>query len=164
LKVPGDGVVIRRGQAGLNLDRRHVRAKLPGVAVRKTQRGCLGLAHAHDLANLVQVEVTDRDSLMGSGATGLDSRADGITLDVEHRDRGKMLGCLVRRLAGSLHLFDTGVGQQDHEWGVVAPVLSPGRDQVLALQVPAYAAELLIGQIQVLQQPACGCRQPCRKC
>jgi hypothetical protein len=91
---------------------------------------------------------------MGSGATDLDGRADGITVDVEHRDRGKMLGCLVGRLAGSLHLFDTGMGQQDHEWGVVAPALSPGRDQVLALQVPAYAAELLIGQIQVLQQPA----------
>jgi hypothetical protein len=91
---------------------------------------------------------------MGSGATDLDGRADGITLDVEHRDRGKMLGCLVRCLAGSLHLVDTGVGQQDHEWGVVAPALSPGRDQVLALQIPADGAELLIGQIQVPQQPA----------
>src|SRR6185312_2064334 len=77
LKVPGDGTVIRRGQAGLNLDSRHVRAKLPGVAVRKTQRGSLGLEHVHDLANRVQVEVTDRDSLMGSGATDLDGRADG---------------------------------------------------------------------------------------
>jgi hypothetical protein len=34
-----------------------------------------------------------------------------------------MLGCLVRRPAGSLHLFDTGAGQQDHEWGVMVPVL-----------------------------------------
>ena len=101
LKVPGDGAMIRRGQAGLNLGRRHVRAKLPGVAVRKRQRGCLGLEFAHDLADRVQVEVTDRDSLVSSGATGLDGRADGITLDVEHRDRGKMLGCLVGRPAGS---------------------------------------------------------------
>jgi hypothetical protein len=30
LKVLTDRVVIRRGQADLNLDRRHVRAKLPG--------------------------------------------------------------------------------------------------------------------------------------
>ena len=88
LKVPGDGVVIRRGQAGLNLDRRHVRPKLPGLAVRKTQRG-LSLELAHDLANRIQVEVTDRDSPVGPGATGLDGRADGITLDVDHRDRGK---------------------------------------------------------------------------
>jgi hypothetical protein len=51
-KVPGDGVVIRGGQAGLNLDRCHVRAKLPGVAVGKRQRGCLGLEHAHDLRTL----------------------------------------------------------------------------------------------------------------
>lgn len=86
--------------------------------------------------------------------TDLDRRAHGITLDVDHGDRGKMLGGLVRRLAGSLHLFDTGVGQQDHERGVVAPVLSPGRDQVLPLQIPAYAAELLVGQLEVLQQPA----------
>src|SRR5689334_4630195 len=82
LKVPGDGVVIRRGQAGPNLDRRHVRAKPPGVAVRKTQQSCLGLELAHDLADLVQIEVTDSDSPVGPGATGLDGRADGITLDV----------------------------------------------------------------------------------
>jgi len=61
-----------------------------------------------------------------------------------------MLGCLVRRPAGSLHLVDADVGQQDHEWGVVAPVLSPGRDQARALQIPAYAAELLVGQFEVL--------------
>jgi hypothetical protein len=36
----------------------------------------------------------------------------------------------------------------------MAPVFSPGRDQVLALQIPAYAAQLLIGQLEVLQQPA----------
>jgi hypothetical protein len=89
LKVPADGVVIRRGRAGLNLDRRHVRAKLPGVAVRKMQRGCLGLELAHDLANIVQVEVTERDSLVGPGATDLDGRADGITLDVVTEIGGK---------------------------------------------------------------------------
>jgi hypothetical protein len=65
-----------------------------------------------------------------------------------------MLSRLIRRRAGSLHLFDAGVGQQDQEWGAVAPVLLPGRDQVLALQVPAYAAELLVGQLEMLQQPA----------
>jgi hypothetical protein len=48
----------------------------------------------------------------------------------------------------------TGVGQQDHERCVVAPVLSPSRDQALALQIPADPAEFLIGQLQVLQQPA----------
>jgi len=53
LKVPGDGGVIRRGQAGLSLDRRHVRAELPGLAVRKRQRGGLGLELAHDLADIV---------------------------------------------------------------------------------------------------------------
>jgi hypothetical protein len=37
--------------------------------------------------------------------------------------------------------------------GVVAPVLWPGRDQVLGLQVPAYVTEFLIGQPEVLQQP-----------
>ena len=67
LKVPGDGVVIRRGRAGLTLDRRHVRAKLPGVAVRKTQRGCPGLELAHDLANLLQVEVTDKTARWARG-------------------------------------------------------------------------------------------------
>ncbi len=72
LKVPADGVMIRRGQAGLNPDRRHVRAKLPGLAVRKTQRGCPRLELTHDLADLVQVEVTDRDSPVGSRATDLD--------------------------------------------------------------------------------------------
>jgi hypothetical protein len=67
LKVLANRVVIRRGQVDLNLERRHVRAKLPGVVVRKRQGGCLSLELAYDLANRVQVEVADTDSLVGSG-------------------------------------------------------------------------------------------------
>jgi hypothetical protein len=81
-------------------DRRHVGVKLPGAVARKMQGGCLCLELAHDLANNVRVEVTDRDSLVGSRATDLDSGADGITLDVDHGDRRKMLGCLIGRLGG----------------------------------------------------------------
>jgi hypothetical protein len=77
-----------------------------------------------------------------------------MTLDVDHGDRRKMLGCLIGRLAGSLYLLDTGVGQEDHEGGGVVPVLPSGRYQVLALQIPAYAAEFLVGQPGVRQQPA----------
>jgi hypothetical protein len=43
LKVLTDGVVIGRGQADLDVDRRHVRAELPGVVASKRQGGCLGL-------------------------------------------------------------------------------------------------------------------------
>ena len=74
LKAPADDVVIRRGQADLNLDRRGARAKLPGAVARKTQGRCLGLEPAHDLANRVQVEVTDRDSPVGSQAAGPPAR------------------------------------------------------------------------------------------
>jgi hypothetical protein len=50
LKALTDGVVIRRRQVDLSLDRRHVRAKLPGAVVRKMQGRCLSLQLAHDLA------------------------------------------------------------------------------------------------------------------
>jgi hypothetical protein len=77
--------------------------------VSKRQGGCLGLELACNRADRVQVEVTGRGRAAGSGVTGLDGRADGITLNVDHGDRRKMLGSLVWRLAGSLHLFDAGV-------------------------------------------------------
>jgi hypothetical protein len=43
LKAPADDVVIRRGQADLNLDRCGARAKLPSAVARKTQGRCLAL-------------------------------------------------------------------------------------------------------------------------
>jgi hypothetical protein len=39
--------------------------------------------------------------------------------------------------------------------GKCAPVLSPGRDQALTLQIPAYAVEFLVGQLEVLQPTRC---------